>query len=155
LAYDISDAFYKSHKSLVDSRSPIISDDAINFDKKLDGILDNFEQVVETQREIIKLFQIEANGDVNQFDFVDSEHLNQLSAFIAMNLITKKIFIIENSEDIPNRILFFANQFASNINQREYKSEFEIRNISEPWDVERLIDQFANLLSGKNLDLQG
>jgi hypothetical protein len=154
LAFDISDAFYKSHKSVVDSQSPIISDDAINFDKKLDVILENFDKVVETQREIIKLFQIETTGDVNQFDFVDSDHLNELSAFIAINLITKHIFIIENSEDVPNRILFFANQFASNINQREYKSEFVIRNISEPWDVERLIDQFANLLSGKNIDLK-
>ena len=72
---------------------------------------------------------------------------------MAVNLITKQIYIMENDENVSNRILFFANKLATNLNQREFRSEFEIRNISEPWDIERLIDQFNNLLSGENIKL--
>ena len=153
LAFQIADGFYQDYNDIVDSSNPIIPSDRIQFDRTLDEIIEIFDYKTELQKKIIRLFEIKSNGESKPFVFSNSDQLITLPVFVAVNLITKQIYIMENDENVSNRILFFANKFATNLNQREFRSEFEIRNISEPWDIERLIDQFNNLLSGENIKL--
>jgi len=67
-------------------------------------------------------------------------------------MVTKKIFILEISDKLSNRLLFMANKAASNINHREFRSKYKIVNVSEPLDCERLINQVDKVLQPSNIE---
>ena len=62
-----------------------------------------------------------------------------------MNFVMKEFIIVENDQNIPDRILFYANREISNLNQREFKSEFSIRNFTTSWGCEQIIDQISSI----------
>ena len=55
LAFQIADGFYQDYNDIVDSTSPIIPSDRIQFDRTLDEIIEIFEYKTELQKEIIRL----------------------------------------------------------------------------------------------------
>ena len=154
LAYEISIQYYKKFKNTVDSDTSISSPPKEEFDPILDQIIEKFEKTPEEQDELIKLYKINSDGGLEQFDFFTERELYDLAVFVAVNFVTKHIFIIENAEeDVPSRILFFANKAVSNMNQREFKSEFIIRNVSDPYALEMVVDQISKLLRGESIKI--
>ncbi|MFW9930280.1 MAG: hypothetical protein ACFFD1_12870 [Candidatus Thorarchaeota archaeon] len=146
LAYQISKEFYNRYKNIIESQNPIIDSSHIKFDQYLDNLLQNYDVITESKKEIVRLYKINQDGEIESFDYINKDQLRTLSLFLYINSVTKHIYILENSEDVPNRQLFFANRSASNLNQRNFKSEYLIQNISEPWDCERLIGQIDGIL---------
>ena len=151
LAYKICSEYYKNFKDIVDSSSSIISPSKSQFDPILDEIIDSFESDSEEQKELIKLFKVLKAGDLEEFNFESEESLFNLPLFIAINYVTKQIFVIENSEEgVSSRLLFLANKSVTNLNQKELKSEFSVRNVSDPWDLERVVQIISKLLVGES-----
>ena len=152
LAYDISVKFYNTYKSLVDSKVGINIPDKEQFDILLDEMVSSFESSEPVQLDLIHLYKVTNAGDLVSFSFSNEEQLYNEELFITVNLVTKKIFIVENSEQgVPSRKLFLANKSASKLNQDEHKSEFEVRNVSDPWDFERIIDMISKLIRKESI----
>ncbi|OLS26888.1 MAG: hypothetical protein HeimC3_06450 [Candidatus Heimdallarchaeota archaeon LC_3] len=153
LGNEVSESFYDEYKSIVDSTAPLIRTDYINFDNNLDEILRNFNSKIDGKKDLIKFYQIDNRGFGKQFGFISIDHLYTLPIFVVVNLITNEIFVLENDETISRKIVFNANKFASNVNQREYKSMLKIKNTSGPWDCERLINEFSDVLTGRAIEI--
>ncbi len=154
LAYKISIEFYNNFKNIVDTKSSVIAPKKEIFDPILDKILDQFDKTSTEHQELIKLYKVLSNGELEQFSFFSERQLYELTIFVAVNFVTKQIFVIENyEENVSSRLLFMASKAVSNMNQREFKSEFSIRNVSDPWDMERVIQQISKLLKGESLKL--
>lgn len=148
LAYEISFEFYEHYKEIIDKKVTFILPKKEEFDLILDKIVEDFDKKTEIQKEIIKLYNIDSNGDLEMFDFINEEQLFGLPLFIAVNFITKQILVIENAdENVPSRKLFFASKQTSKMNQHEFKSQFQIVNVSDPWDFERIVEQISKLLA--------
>ena len=154
LGNKISQSFYDEYKSIVDSSIPLVRTTKISFDQNLNEILKNFNSKIDSHKDLIKFYQIDNIGLGRRFGFISTDHLFTLPIFVAVNLATNQICIIENEESLPRKVVFDANKFASNINQREYRSKFRIINTSGPWDCERLINEFSDVLTGKAIQIE-
>ena len=153
LAYEIGNQYYKKFASSIDKKTSIMAPPKDQFDGLLDQIISNFDKFSVEQQEIIKLFKINSNGDLEIFEFLDEKQLYSQSMFIAVNYITKQIFIIENVDsNVSSRQLFLANKAISAMNQRDLKSEFTIRQVSDPWDFERVVGQITRLLKRESFN---
>ena len=154
IAFEICVEFFKEYKSVVESRNAVNVKNKERFDVILDNILSKSEELSTTQQELIKLYKVSSNGDLELLDFINEDHLYNQNLFIAVNFVTKQVYVVENSELSPsNRLLFLAGKAVNELNQKEFKSEFTVRNVSDPWDLERIIDQIKNLLTGESIKL--
>ena len=152
LAYQISVKFYEKYKIHIDSKSSIHIPGKSDFDLILGDIIENFQSDDSIQQELINLYKINNSGDLQTFEFINEDQLSGEDLFLAVNLVTKKIFIVENTDkDVSSRKLFLANKSASQLNQSEYKSEFQISNVSDPWDFERIIEMITKLLRRESI----
>ena len=67
-----------------------------------------------------------------------------------MNLITKKIYIVENAfKDTSSRKVFLATRSVDNLNQNEFKSEFQTVHVTNEWDFERITEMIHKLIKGE------
>ena len=115
-------------------------------------MVNEFETSEPIQLDLIHLYKVTNNGDLVSFVFSNEDQLYNEDLFVAVNLVTKKLFIVENTEQgVSSRKLFLANKAASKLNQTELKSEFEIRNVSDPWDFERIIDMISKLIRKESI----
>jgi len=148
LAFEISCQFYTEFKTTIDNPISLTLPNKNQVDSILESVFEEFEKLSEVQQEIVKLYEIDAQGELAIFDYINEEQLYNLSLFVAVNFVTKQIYVIENVEEgVSSRKLFLANKSVTNLNQREFKSQFTIRNVSDPWDFERVVEQVSNLLS--------
>ncbi len=155
LAYDISVQFYNDYSKFVDSKNAITVPGAENYSTKLDDLIAQFEQNDSGPQELINLFRITSSGELESFEFINQDNLFREELFIAVNLVTKKIFIVENDQqNVSSRKIFFANKAASKLNQESYKSEFSIRNVSDSWDLERIIEMISRLIKKESIFIQ-
>lgn len=154
LAFEIGRQYYKKFAHNIDSRISIMVPPKEQFDPLLDQILSDFDKVSVEQQEIIRLYKLNPSGELDLFEFIDEKQLYGQTLFIAVNFVTKHIFIIENIDsNISSRQLFFANKAVSTMNQRDLKSEFVIRQVSDPWDLERVITQISKLLKRESINV--
>ncbi|MHA1983023.1 MAG: hypothetical protein ACW967_01635 [Candidatus Hodarchaeales archaeon] len=153
LGYKITEEFYNDYKSIIEDTTPLIPTHQIKFDEKLFEILENYNVQIVTHLDVLKFYQIDSNGIGKEFSFISEDHLFSIPLFLVSNLVTNQIFILENDNSLPRKAVFQANKFASNLNQQQHKSLFTIRNVSEPWDCERLITEFRNILLGQDISL--
>ena len=98
LAYDISVKFYDTYKSLVDSKVGIKIPNKEQFDNVLDEMVTAFESSEPVQLDLIHLYKVTNNGDLVTFVFSDEDQLFKEELFVAVNVVTKKNYIVENSE---------------------------------------------------------
>ena len=155
LAYEISTQFYNKYQQVIDSKNALFIPGKEKFDEILDNIIRHFEQESEQyQQDLFHLYKITNSGELEQFPFINDEQLYNEELFLAVNLVTKRIFIVENaSKNVSTRKLFLANRSASNLNQNEFKSEFQIRNVADEWDFERIIEMICKLVKRESFSL--
>ncbi|MFX0084743.1 MAG: hypothetical protein ACFFAU_03640 [Candidatus Hodarchaeota archaeon] len=67
------------------------------------------------------------------------------SVLILVNRIIKRIFIIKLNDTIPQRLVFLAGRTASNLNSKRFKSEFNIRNVTDPLEREMILEKIGIL----------
>lgn len=154
LANTISEMFYRDYKSIVEDHTPLIPTHKIKFDEKLLEIMDAYNAALDIPKEILKFYQLDDKSNGKEFSFISVDHLYSIPLFLVLNLVTNQIFILENDSALPSKTVFHANNFAVNLNQREYKSQFHIRNVSGPWDCERLISEFRDIIHGRQITIQ-
>jgi hypothetical protein len=153
IGYKITEEFYADYKRIIEDTTPLIPTHEIKFDEKLLEILENFNVQISPTHEVLKFYQMDSNGIGKEFSFISEDHLFTMPLFMVSNLVTNQIFVLENDNSLPRKAIFQANKFASNLNQQDYKSLFTIRNVSEPWDCERLITEFRNIILGQEISL--
>ena len=154
LAYDISIKFYNTYKSFIDSKNALYIPDKDQFDPIVDSMIANFDSNEPVQQKLFHLYKLTNIGDLVSFDFSDEEQLYNEELFIAVNLVNKRIFIVENAEKtVSSRKIFLANKAASHLNQTEFKSEYEVRNVSDPWDFERIVTMIGKLVRKESISI--
>lgn len=154
LGYEICNRFYEEYSTIVDDKMSFFVPNKDKFDSILEDILFNFDVTAQITNSYLSLFTVDNEGQLNPYEFITPQQLNVLDVFIVINTIVKKIFIIENpNRTISSRLLYLANKAATFINQMEYKSEFVIRNVSDPWDFERIVEQVSKLLLNESYAL--
>ncbi|MHA2333519.1 MAG: hypothetical protein ACXAEU_15960 [Candidatus Hodarchaeales archaeon] len=161
IAYEISEKFENDYDLPKFSLTPD-TDNFIGFTSNLDKILSKEDQFAEPagkehesevsleSRLLVKtiyLYTVNKQGDVISIDSDVTPFLSSYPVLIIVNSIIKRIYILENDEDISNRLLFFASKAATKINNKQWKSEFQVRNVSDPLDCQRLIDQVKTLIN--------
>lgn len=95
------------------------------------------------KREAIYFFAVNQQGEHVQ---ANEEFINNPAEFpvvVIVNTIQKRIFVLKNREDATNRQMFLASRAASTINTKRFKNEFHIRDISDPFEAELLMDQIS------------
>ena len=152
LAFDICNRFYAKYKSYIDSTNAILIPKGEEFEFDLIDMISEFNMQSEKQHELIKLFKISKSENLETFEFINENELFNLPLFVAVNYVTKRIYVIENPElPTSNRNLYLANKAATNLNQMDFKSKFSIRNVSDNWDSERLINQISQTLKKESI----
>ena len=149
LAFEISSQFYLQFKSQVDSKTSIMIKGKEHFDDVLDHLVAKYEHTTESDhQDIISLYNVNNSGDLEPFMYENEEQLRNQDLFLAVNSITKRIFIVENSsKPASSRKLFMAGKSASNLNQKDFKSEYQIRNVSDEFDFERILDMTKKIFN--------
>ena len=115
-------------------------------------ILNESDKRIEKQQELIKLYKLSKSNDLLPFEFINENQLFNQDLFVAVNVVTRQIFVIENAEsNVSSRLLYLTNKAVTNLNQLEFKSEFAVRNVSDIWDFERLIGQITHILNKESI----
>ena len=156
LAYEISVQFYKSYQTFVDSKNVFNIPNKDQFDIILAKLISKFDETSsQIPKVMIRLYNVSENGELEPFEYSCDKQLFEKEIFIALNLITKKIYIIENAfKDVPRRKVFLATRSVDNLNQKEYKSEFHITHVTNEWDFERITEMIHKLLKRESFILQ-
>ena len=148
LAFKICIQFYLHYNKYVESPTALLIPNIEYFGSDLEKIINDFSKEPERQQELIKLFKLSKSEDLECFDFINESQLFNIPLFLAVNNVTKRIFVIENPElGVQNRALYLVNKLATSYNQLNFKSEYDIRHISDIWDSERLITQISQILN--------
>ena len=148
LAYEISRNFYNKFHQVLESKqySNIIGID--QFDLVIDNIILYSEQLSQQQMDLIKLYKLTDDQELESFIFESDDQLFNLALFVAVNRVTKKIFVVENSDaNVSNKTLYLTNKAVSALNSAEFRSKFKIRNISDFMDFERLVLEISKILN--------
>ncbi|MFW9997992.1 MAG: hypothetical protein ACFFD4_38475, partial [Candidatus Odinarchaeota archaeon] len=163
IAYEISEMFENTYE-IPQANLRMDQSQYQNFSQKLDKFLNNYhllrqigedtgidyEDQTPVQSEllakIIYLYTMNRQGELVSIVSQEKDDLLSYPLLIIVNTIIKRIYILENDEDIPNRLLFLASDAATKINNQRWKNEFLIRDVSDPLDCERLIDQVCTLM---------
>ncbi|MFX1254562.1 MAG: hypothetical protein ACFFCZ_23315 [Promethearchaeota archaeon] len=141
LAITIAETFEQRYKnSGITERRKIHE----SFAEALDELLKKELPESMLEEQIIYLYTIDPQGELQTLTL--GMDLSSYPVLILINTITKQIFVIENQADISNRLLFFANRAATQLNSQQWKNEFRIRDISDSLDRERVIEQAQQLL---------
>ena len=149
LSYDICEQFYKDYKKYVNSEITPVIPNVNDLNSKITNLISKNEQIIEKQQELIRLYKLSKSGELEQFEYQNERQLQNENIFVAVNNVTKKIYVVENSEyDIPGRLLYLANRGVTNLNNSYYKSQCSINNVSDHFDFERIVGVIDYLLSG-------
>ncbi|OLS26883.1 MAG: hypothetical protein HeimC3_06400 [Candidatus Heimdallarchaeota archaeon LC_3] len=155
LAFNISNSFLNKFKKTLERPNGIFNLSAVKsgFDPLLNEILEEFQinRDHKPSEEIIRLYVMETTGKLKKVLFTGIDQLFLIPLLIVVNFITKKIFVLENDQNTSGRSLFYANRELTNLNQREFKLEFEIINISTPWGCEQIIYQVNSIFQDSRL----
>ena len=150
IGYQICKSFYENYKSIVNDNSPFWVPNKENFDIILEDLLANFDHSSSDIQRIVSIYNVDTNELLVPIEFINKAQLFSLDLFIVVNSITKKIYIIENSErNISSRLLYLANKASTTLNQKVYRSEFTIQHISDPMDFERIIGNISKILKNE------
>ena len=143
LAYEICEKFEKKFMTTDSQRLQ----DYSSFSDILDQLLQKNRSILpRLQDKAVFLYTVNQDGELITLNFDNLTNLSSYPVLIIVNTLIKQIFILENQEDVPNRLLFLANRNISGLNRELWKSEFQIRGISDTIDCERLIEQATNLI---------
>lgn len=146
IAYKISRNFYYKYKHYLEKDISLQIPNIEEFDSVVNEVLASTQES-EQQKELIKLYKFNKSEELQSFIFESESQLFNLPLFVAVNSVTRKIFVVENNEaNISNRVLYLTNKAVSSLNQMDYKSKFKIRNISDSWDFERIILEISKIL---------
>ncbi|MFX1251418.1 MAG: hypothetical protein ACFFCZ_07395 [Promethearchaeota archaeon] len=141
LAFTIAETFERNYKNTGVVERKKIHDSFVGI---LEEILKKElpESILEEQ--IIYLYTIDPQGELQTLTL--GMDLSSYPVLILINTIIKQIFVIENQEDVSNRLLFFASRAASQLNGQQWRNEFRIRDISDSFDRQRIIKQAQQFL---------
>jgi hypothetical protein len=96
----------------------------------------------------IYFYSVNQEGELVLISQDGSTNLTTYPIILIVNTVLKRIFVLKNKKDLSNRLIFLANRAASTINTQRLKSEFLIRELSEPMENRIIIDQ-ASIFSDK------
>ncbi|MFW9995302.1 MAG: hypothetical protein ACFFD4_24915 [Candidatus Odinarchaeota archaeon] len=102
-----------------------------------------------SQREQIKpiyFYMVNQQGELEPIISGSQVELTSYPLLVIVNTVLKQIFVLKNREDIPRRLVFLSSRAASNLNAQQWKNEFQIRDISDPFESKILIDKASILL---------
>ena len=147
LAFSISTKFYHKYKNVIENNVFHLQG-VDQFNKILDELISKtHKQENHGQQDIIHLYTVSKEGKLEKISYTNKNQLYNEDLFILVNLVTKQIFIVENStKDISNSKLFLANKFASSLNHKVFKSGFHIRNVTDAWGFDRIIEMIHILV---------
>ena len=153
ICYQICKSFYENYKSIVKDNSPFWVPNKENFDIILEDLLANFDHSSSDIQRIVSIYNVDTNELLVPIEFKNKAQLFSLDLFFVVNSITKKIYIIENSErNISSRLLYLANKASTTLNQKVFRSEFTIQHISDPMDFERIIGNISKILKNERFN---
>ena len=148
LCFEICSQFYSNFKSFINSDALHIPN-VEQFADTIADLLEAFDKKEQIQQELIQLYKINKSNELESFSFINENQLFNMNLFVAVNIINKRIYVVENeANNVPGRLLYLANKEVINMNQREFKSEFDIKNLSDEWDFDRIIGVINNVLGG-------
>ena len=152
IAYDLCSQFYNKFEKYVNSETALFIPNVDQFEQKVEEILSYSEVKIEKQQELIRLYKLSKSSELVPFEFINEHQLFNQDLFVAVNMVMKQIFVIENAESsVSARLLYLINKAVTNLNQIEFKSEFSVSNISDIWDFERLIGQITHILNKESI----
>jgi hypothetical protein len=147
LSYEICSKFYTIYQKYIDSENFISIPNVDNFNSSIDELIEKTSNTIEKQHELLRLYNLSNDGELAQFEYENRQQLLLKDMFIVVNPIIKKIYLVENDElGVSPRKLYLANQEVKHLNQTNYRSEFTINYVSDPWDLDRIIGVVNNLL---------
>ena len=154
VSYDICKEFYSRYHLCIESPTFLYVPDVDNFSSCISEIIERNKKLVEKRQELIQLFKLSKSGELEEFEYINEQQLYDEELFIAINNITRKIYIVENAQyDIPGRLLYMANKEVKSLNQSNYRSECSINNVTDIWDLERIVGVIDNLLTGATIEI--
>jgi hypothetical protein len=89
----------------------------------------------------LEFYTIDEAG--NLITLEPNAYLTIHSVLILVNRIIKRIFIIKLEDTIPQRFMFLAGRTATNLNSNRFKSEFNIRNVTDPLEREMILEKIG------------
>ncbi|MFW9996761.1 MAG: hypothetical protein ACFFD4_32265 [Candidatus Odinarchaeota archaeon] len=170
IAYEICEEFEASYSVKIGKIAKL--SEYSGFIDKLDKILNNNSFSVQDsglsgevykpdvpvlpkpEIKVIYLYTVNKDGDLVTLDSDNKVDLSSYPLLVIVNTIIKQIYVLENSEDISSRLMFFAGRAATKLNNDKWKSEFQIRDISDHYDCTRLIEQVSSLIKECDLNQQ-
>ncbi len=146
LAYEITEAF--------DNKFRISESERILNIRDFNSFSNVLTQLIERKRstpfkvddKVIFFYTVDQEGELTSLPYNDQTDLSSYPVLIVVNSLIKQIYVLQNDENISNRILFLAGRAVSNLNRQHWKSEYRIRNISDTLECRFLLDQASNLI---------
>ncbi|UCE14129.1 MAG: hypothetical protein JSV04_02865 [Candidatus Heimdallarchaeota archaeon] len=89
----------------------------------------------------LEFYTIDMGGDLVTLEA--STDLTDHSVLILINSVIKRIFLIKLKDSAPQRLMFLASRSASNLNVNRFKSNFTIRNVSDPLEREMILEKIG------------
>lgn len=141
LAFTIAETFERKYKNLVTAERQGVYG---SFEGILEDILKKELSESMLEEQTIYLYTVDPQGELQTLTL--GMDLSAYPVLILINTIIKQIFVIENQEDVSPRLLFFASRAASQLNSQQWRNEFRIRDISDSFHRQRIIEQAKQLL---------
>lgn len=87
----------------------------------------------------LEIYTIDEAGELITLE--TKNNLTSYSILIVCNIVIKKIFLLKLKENVSQRHMFFAGRSASNLNTKRFKNEFVVRDITDPLEIEMLLEK--------------
>jgi len=87
----------------------------------------------------LEIYTVDDGGELITLE--TKSDLTTYSILIVCNTVIKKIFLMKLKEKVSQRHMFFAGRSASNLNIKRFKNEFTIRDITDPLEIEMLLEK--------------
>ncbi len=141
-------------KTLQEETKNLITEEDISNAEKMEEILTRLTTLCETadaaviervepkyivERGGLEFFTIVNEGEMKEID--SQTDLTALPVLILVNTLLQRILIIKLKESTPQRIMFHAGTSASNINTNRFKNRFTIRAVSDPMEIEMILEK--------------
>ncbi|MHA2297314.1 MAG: ADP-ribosylation factor-like protein [Candidatus Hodarchaeales archaeon] len=154
VAYEISEKFEDTYEVQIHGGTDLYA--YREFNSKLNEILSNNPFLIQDaevakpvqpkwEEKIIHAYSMNQQEELVPINIDNQVDLSSYPVLVIVNTIIKRIYVIENGDDLSSQLLFSASRAANNINSQLWKNEFQVRDVSDPLDCESLIDQAITL----------
>lgn len=146
LAYKITEQF--DNKFQISSTGHVLPvKDYSSFYKILTEIIEKEKATsFKVEEKVIFFYTVNPEGELTSLTYENQTALSSYPVLVIVNTLIKQIFVLQNHENVSNRMLFLAGRAVSNLNRQHWKSEYRIRNISDTLECKLLLDQSSNLI---------